>query len=203
MAIARDFFATIQNKLVFAVTGRTAAELIVARADPRAPNMGLTSWTGARVRKGDVTVSKNYLTAGEIDELNRLTTMFLDFAEDRARRRQQTRMADWAAHTDRFLDFHERSVLNHAGEVSRDEMTKLAHERFDGFDTERRALEAAEADREAAEELAAIEAEADRLRRTATATARPDGCSCAMLLQDLRDDKVRSCRLASHGRVTP
>lgn len=165
--IARDFFATIQNKLVFAVTGRTAAELIVARADPRAPNMGLTSWTGVRVRMGDVTISKNYLTAAEIEELNRLTTMFLDFAEDRARRRQQTRMADWVVQTDRFLDFNERQVLAHSGTISREEMTKLVHEQYDAFDSARRAVEAVEADREATDELAAIEAEAKRLARGA------------------------------------
>lgn len=162
--MARTFFATIQNKLVYAVTGRTAAELIVGRSDARAPNMGLTSWAGSRVRKGDVTVSKNYLTAGEIDELNRLTTMFLDFAEDRARRRQQTRMIDWVTQTNRFLDFNDRQVLNHNGRVSHVDMEKIAHERFDAFDANRRALEAAEADREAAEEFAELEAEARRLQ---------------------------------------
>lgn len=91
---AKAFFATIQNKLVFAVTGHTAAELIVARADPSRPNMALTAWAGDRVRKTDVTVSKNYLDAREIESLNRLTTMFLDFAEERASRRQEIRMAD-------------------------------------------------------------------------------------------------------------
>ncbi|MFY1674960.1 virulence RhuM family protein [Plantactinospora sp. WMMB334] len=161
--LARTFFATIQNKLVYAVTGRTAAELIVLRADPHAPNMGLTSWAGSTVRKTDVTVSKNYLTAGEIDELNRLTTMFLDFAEDRTRRRQQIRMAEWIVQTDRFLDFNERQVLSHAGRVSQNDMQKIAHERFDDFDDQRRAREREEADREAAEELAALEAEARRL----------------------------------------
>ncbi|WP_422772001.1 virulence RhuM family protein [Plantactinospora sp. WMMC1484] len=161
--LARTFFATIQNKLVYAVTGRTAAELIVQRADPHAPNMGLTSWAGSKVRKTDVTVSKNYLTAGEIDELNRLTTMFLDFAEDRTRRRQQIRMAEWIVQTDRFLDFNERQVLSHAGRVSQNDMQKIAHERFDDFDDQRRAREREEADREAAEELSALEAEARRL----------------------------------------
>lgn len=161
--LAREFFATIQNKLVFAVTGHTAAELIVKRADPRAANMGLTSWAGTRVRKRDVTISKNYLTEQEVDELNRLTTMFLDYAEDRARRRVQTRMVDWVAQTDRFLDFHERALLDHPGTVSHDKMTRIVHDQFDAFDAERRSLEAAAADQEAAEELAAIEAEARRL----------------------------------------
>ncbi|WP_203992145.1 virulence RhuM family protein [Micromonospora lutea] len=161
--MARRFFATIQNKLVYAVTGRTAAELIVMRADAEAPNMGLTNWAGARVRKSDVTISKNYLNAEEIDELNRLTTMFLDYAEDRTRRRQQIRMAEWVTQTDRFLDFNERQVLNNAGRVSQADMQRIAHERFDAFDDQRRARELAEADREAAEEFAALEAEARRL----------------------------------------
>lgn len=133
------------------------------RADAEAPNMGLTNWAGSRLRKSDVTISKNYLNAEEIDELNRLTTMFLDYAEDRTRRRQQIRMAEWVAQTDRFLDFNERQVLNNAGRVSQADMQRIAHERFDAFDDQRRARELAEADREAAEEFAALEAEARRL----------------------------------------
>jgi hypothetical protein len=161
--MAKAFFATIQNKLVFAVTGRTAAELIVARADPAKPNMALTSWTGERVRKTDVTVSKNYLDTPEIESLNRLTTMFLDFAEERASRRQETRMADWIAQTDRFLAFNERDVLQGKGRMSHEQMTEIAHARFETFDADRRAAEAVEAEREADEDLAKLEAEARRL----------------------------------------
>ncbi len=161
---AKTFFPTIQNKLVFAVTGRTAAELIVERADPAQPNMALTTWKGARVRKADVTVSKNYLAGEEIEALNRLTTMFLDFAEDRARRRQETRMADWIAQTDRFLAFNERGVLRHAGSVSHDRMEEVAHQRFAAFDTQRRATEAAEATREADADFDRLQAEARRLK---------------------------------------
>ncbi|OPF89822.1 virulence RhuM family protein [Rhodopseudomonas palustris] len=160
---AKAFFATIQNKLVFAVTGQTAAELIVARADPERPNMALTSWVGERVRKTDVTISKNYLTTEEIDSLNRLTTMFLDFAEDRASRRQETRMADWITQTDRFLSFNEREVLQGKGRMSHERMTEIAHARFDAFDADRRAAEAIAAEREAAEDLVKLEAEARRL----------------------------------------
>lgn len=160
---AQTFFATIQNKLIHAVTGRTAAELIVARADPAKPNMALTSWTGARVRKADVVVSKNYLTAGEIDQLNRLTTMFLDLAEERAERRQQMRMADWLGETDRFLRFVDRPLLAGAGSVSNAQMEAIAHERFATFDAARRAAEKAAAEREEAEDLARLEAEAKRL----------------------------------------
>lgn len=160
---AKTFFATIQNKLVFAVTGRTAAELIVERADPSKPNMALTNWKGTRVRKADVTVAKNYLTADEITELNRLTTMFLDFAEDRASRRQQVTMGEWIAQTDRFLTFNERGVLKNAGRISHDRMEALLHERFDVFDQRRRGEEAVAAESEAVRELAALEAAAKKL----------------------------------------
>lgn len=162
---AKAFFATIQNKLVFAVTGYTAAELIVARADPAKPNMALTSWTGDRVRKVDVTVSKNYLDTGEMESLNRLTTMFLDFAEDRASRRQETRMADWIAQTDRFLVFNEREVLKGKGRMSHERMEEIVHSRFDAFDAGRRATEADEAEQEAEADLAKLEAEARRLTK--------------------------------------
>lgn len=119
---AKAFFATIQNKLVFAVTGRTAAELIVERADPAADNMALTNWPGPRIRKADAVVSKNYLTPSELDQLNRLVTMFLEFAEDRAIRRIETRMSDWIVQTDRFLSFNERAVLPGAGRISHERM---------------------------------------------------------------------------------
>jgi len=162
---AKAFFATIQNKLVFAVTGRTAAELIVARADPAKPNMALTNWVGDHVRKADVTVSKNYLSAGEIDQLNRLTTMFLDFAEDRASRRQETRMVDWIAQADRFLAFNEREVLKGKGRMSHEQMEEIAHSRFDAFEASRRAAEAIEAEQDAEADLARLEAEARRLTK--------------------------------------
>jgi hypothetical protein len=160
---AKTFFATIQNKLIFAVTGQTAAELIVARADPERPNMSLTSWKGSRVRKGDVTISKNYLSADEIGELNLLTTAFLDFAELRARNRQPTTMTQWVEQTDRFVAFNERGVLQGAGRVSHAEMARIAHERFTAFEASRKAAEAEEAERSAMDELEALEKEALRL----------------------------------------
>lgn len=160
---AKTFFATIQNKLVFAITGMTAAELIVARADPAQPNMALTSWKGDRVRKGDVATSKNYLTASEISDLNLLTTAFLDFAELRARSRQQTTMSEWTAQTDRFVTFNERGVLQGAGRVSHAQMEKLVHERFDAFDERRRAAAAEAAEQQAIKELNDLEQQARRL----------------------------------------
>lgn len=160
---ARLFFQTIQNKMLFAVTGHTAAELIVSRADPAKPNMALTSWSGDRVRKKDITVSKNYLAQDEISELNRVVTMFLDFAEDRARRRQALSMNDWIGQTDRFLDFNERDVLTHAGTVSHARMQKIVGERFGEFDTARRGAEAVEAEKEELEDLRALETEVKEL----------------------------------------
>jgi hypothetical protein len=104
-------FQIIQNKLHFAVTGKTAPELIAERADASQPNMGLTTWKGAVVRQPDVTVAKNYLSETEIVELNRILVMFLDFAEDQARRRKQVFLRDWQQKLDEFLRFNERDVL--------------------------------------------------------------------------------------------
>lgn len=156
--MARTFFATIQNKLIFAVTGSTAAELVVKRCDPASPTLGLTTWAGARVRKVDVDVAKNYLAESEVSELNRLTTMFLDFAEDRARRRQSTTMADWVTRTDSFLDFNEREVLAGAGSVSATGMKEIAAERYTEFDRRRGAEEAAHAAAQEWDDLRALTA---------------------------------------------
>jgi len=98
----------------------TAPELIAARADADQPNMGLTTWSGATVRKHDVTVAKNYLREGEITELNRIVVMFLDFAEDQAQRRKQVFLKDWQQKLDDFLTFNERNVLPDAGHVTRE-----------------------------------------------------------------------------------
>jgi hypothetical protein len=162
---AKTFFATIQNKLVYAVTGMTAPQLVVARADAGKPNMALTSWKGDRVRKGDVTISKNYLEPDEIDTLNRLVTGFLEFAELRAKNRQVTTMGDWMVQTDRFVAFNERAVLQGPGPVSHAKMEQIACERYEVFDGKRRAAETEAADREALEELARIEEQARLLPR--------------------------------------
>ncbi|MEV4159020.1 virulence RhuM family protein [Nonomuraea dietziae] len=162
--LKRKFFATIQNKLVYAVTGHTCAELIVKRCDPNQPNMGLTSWEAAKVRKKDVTVAKNYLTSDEIDDLNRLTTQFLDFAEGRAKKRQQITMAEWVVQADRFIEFNELGLLKSAGRVSHSEMEAIARERFSEFDASRRELEAARAAQEDHEEMLRLEAEARELQ---------------------------------------
>ncbi|ABS63959.1 putative DNA-binding protein [Parvibaculum lavamentivorans DS-1] len=143
---AQAFFKKVQNKMLWAVTGQTAAELIENRSDPSAPNMGLTSWKGSIVRKGDVGTAKNYLKAEEVEELNRIVVMYLDYAEDQARRRRPVAMAEWADKLDAFLSFNERDVLTHAGRLRMDVAQKLAVERFEVFDAKRRAAEALAAD---------------------------------------------------------
>ena len=137
-ADTKRFFQTVQNKLHYSVTGHTAAELIVERADHTTPNMGLSSWKGDVVRKGDVTVAKNYLRDGEIDELNRIVVMFLDFADDQARRRRQIFMQDWATRLDDFLRFNERRVLDHPGTISHDAAEQRARDAYALFDVRRR-----------------------------------------------------------------
>jgi hypothetical protein len=132
------FYATIQNKMLYAVTGFTAAELIVERADPTAPNMGLTSWKGTRVRKGDVKTAKNYLADPEISELNLIVTMFLDTADLRARRRQSMRLSDWDIVLDTFLTSNELPKLANAGGVSHERAIGVATEHYDNFDSARK-----------------------------------------------------------------
>jgi hypothetical protein len=141
---AQVFFQTVQNKLHFAATGLTAPALISARADAGKPNMGLTAWKGGAVRRSDVTVAKNYLREEEISELNRIVVMFLDYAEDNARRRKQVFLKDWQTKLDEFLRFHERQVLSGPGRVSRAEADRRACEQYDRFEERRRlAAEAA------------------------------------------------------------
>ena len=152
---AQQFFAEVQNKLLYAVTSHTAAELVVHRADPQEPNMALTSWKGARVRKTDVTIAKNYLTADEVDTLNRLVVIFLEQAELRAKGRQDLTLDYWRNNVDRLLEFNERPVLQGAGAMSAEQARNIAHERYEQFDTQRRRNEALEAD---AEDLRALEA---------------------------------------------
>lgn len=162
---AHLFFAETQNKLLFAVTGKTAAELVVARADSKAPNMALTSWSGSRVRKHDVTVAKNYLSADEVDTLNRLVVIFLEQAELRVKERKQLTLDYWRGNVDRLLEFNEKAVLDHAGSVSHDEMQRIARHQYDEFDEARRVAEAKQADREELEELAQIEKQLESERK--------------------------------------
>ena len=151
---AQLFFQKVQNKMLWAVTGQTAAELIVARANPDQPNMGVMSWKGSIVRKADVGIAKNYLKADEIEELNRIVTMYLDYAEDQAKRRSPVTMAQWADKLDAFLSFNERELLTHAGKVQMAVAQRLAEERYGAFDAKRKQAEALTAD---AEDIATLE----------------------------------------------
>ena len=156
-AETQTFFQAVQNKLHFAVTGLTAPELIAGRADAAAPNMGLTSWKGAVVRKGDVTVAKNYLRESEISELNRIVVMFLDFAEDQARRRKQVFLADWRKRLDEFLRFNDRDVLPDAGRITREEADRKAQDEYERFSGRRRAGLEAVTEAEIMDQLGRIE----------------------------------------------
>ena len=146
VAETQVFFQTVQNKLHYAATGKTAPELIAGRADAAKPNMGLTSWKGGVVRKGDVTIAKNYLQHQEIEELNRIVVMFLDFAEDQAKRRKQVFMQDWKSRLDEFLQFYARGVLPDAGKVSREEADEKAAREYEQFSERRRSAIEAEAE---------------------------------------------------------
>jgi hypothetical protein len=142
--ITQTFYATVQNKLHWAIHGRTAAEIIRQRADSSKPHMGLTTWKNAPhgpVRKTDVTVAKNYLAEQEIRELNRVVTMYLDYAEDQAGRHKPMHMADWVKKLDAFLEFNERNILTHAGKISHELAQEDAEREFEKYEAERRRLE--------------------------------------------------------------
>lgn len=154
------FFAEVQNKLLYAVTQQTAAELIIQRADPQAPNMALTAWSGTRVRKHDVIIAKNYLDADEVDVLNRLVVIFLETAELRAQERKQITLDFWRQNVDRLIEFSDRPVLQSAGNISAEQMRNIAHERYETFDAKRRNAEAVEADAADIQALEEIEKQA-------------------------------------------
>jgi len=157
---AQIFFAEVQNKLLYAVAQQTAAEIVVSRADPGSPNMALTTWSGSRVRKHDVIVAKNYLSADEVDTLNRLVVIFLEQAELRVKERKTLTLEYWRQNVDRLLAFNDRPVLTHAGTISNEEMRTIAHDRYDAFDHNRRSAEAIAADAEDLETLQSIEKQA-------------------------------------------
>jgi hypothetical protein len=140
------FFQIMKNKLHFAATGQTAAELIAARADHTKPNMGLTSWKAAAVRKADVTIAKNYLREEEISELNRIVVMWLDYAEDQAKRRKQVFLRDWESKLNDFLAFNERRVLPNAGRISKEDADARADAEYEELAARRRAFLEAEAE---------------------------------------------------------
>ncbi len=134
--ISKTFFKTVQNKPHWAVTGQTAAEIIAERADAAKPSMGLTTWKNAphgKILKSDVSIAKNYLIEQEIKELERIVTMYLDYAENQAARQIPMRMAEWVAKLDAFLKFNEYEVLTNAGSVSAEVAKRLAEEQYSTF----------------------------------------------------------------------
>jgi hypothetical protein len=134
--ITKKFFATVQNKLHWAITGQTAAEIIHSRADSTKENMGLKTWKNApdgKIRKPDVAIAKNYLEEKEISALNRIVTMYLDYAENQARKGIVMYMKDWVQKLDAFLKFNEEAVLNHAGKVTHEVALALAEQEFEKY----------------------------------------------------------------------
>ena len=151
------FFAEAQNKILFAVTEKTAAEIVVSRANPNDPNMALTSWKGSVVRKQDIYIAKNYLTPDEIDTLNRFVVVFLETAELRAKNRQDITMDFWKTNIDRIIEFNDKKVLDHKGEVSHAQMEEKVYDIYEKFNTQRKKLDAQKADAQDLEELKQLE----------------------------------------------
>ena len=152
------FFATVQNLLIYAVTQKTAAELITARANPADPHFGLLAWKGDKVRKTDIVVAKNYLTEDEIDTLNRLVVIFLETAELRAKSKQETRMSFWKQNVDQIITSNGFPLLTHAGSISHEQMEARTGELYQQFDQGRKWAEALEADQQDEADLKALEA---------------------------------------------
>jgi hypothetical protein len=153
----QQFFATVQNMLLYAVTQQTAAELITARANANDPNFGLLHWKGAQVRKADIVVAKNYLTEDEIDTLNRLVVIFLETAELRTKNRQEIRMVFWQQNVEQIISSNGFTVLTHAGKISHARMEQQIEPLFLDFDQRRKEQEAARADSQDDAELKALE----------------------------------------------
>ena len=142
------FFAETQNKLLYAVTHNTAAEIVSSRADASKPNMGLTSWKGSIVRKADIVVAKNYLVEDEIDKLNRLVMLFLESAELRVKDRKCLTLDFWRGNVDSLLSFQGYDVLKGNGSISNSDMEKYVRMVYDKFNSKRKLIEAEEADAE-------------------------------------------------------
>jgi hypothetical protein len=171
--VTQTFYATVQNKLHWAIHGHTAAEIVQQRADASKPNMGLTTWKNGpkgKIRKTDVCIAKSYLTETEMAALNRVVTMYLDYAEDQAERRKTMHMTDWTRKLDDFLKFNERNILAHAGEVSHQLAEEHAHREFGKYEVDRRRIEASEPSSDfdrAVEEVKRLEGEQKQAGRTA------------------------------------
>lgn len=151
------FYAETQNKILFAITGKTAAEIVVSRANANEPNMALTSWKGKVVRKQDIYIAKNYLNEEEIDNLNRFVTVFLETAELRAKNRQDITMAFWKENIDKIILLNDKPILQGNGIVSHHQMEEKADAEFATFEAKRKIAEAKQADERDLEELKELE----------------------------------------------
>jgi hypothetical protein len=158
------FFQTVQNKMHWAVHGQTAAEVIHARAKATQPSMGLTSWKGAKPRKPDVAIAKNYLTEQELKKLSLIVTQYLDFAELQALERRPMTMRDWLAKLDAFLRAGDRKILEHSGSISAEEAKRAAEMEFEKFDRQRRQVEDTQADAQLAQEVEQLAKQAKQLK---------------------------------------
>lgn len=153
------FFAETQNKLLYAVTHKTAAEIIVSRADASQPNMALTSWKGSVVRKQDIYIAKNYLNKDEIDSLNRLTVLFLDSAELRVKERKDLTLDFWRSNVDALLNFQNKEILKTAGTISNKRMEQIVDAVYEDFNQRRKLYAAQQDDKNDEEELKTLELE--------------------------------------------
>jgi hypothetical protein len=142
------FFAETQNKLLYAVTGQTAAEIVLSRANAEKENMALTSWKGTVVRKQDVFIAKNYLSMDEMDTLNRLVIIFLETAELRAKNKEDIKMSFWKENVDRILEFNDQKILTHAGKISNAMMEEKVKGIYAQFDQKRKEYEVKAADQQ-------------------------------------------------------
>ena len=163
----KNFFADTQNKLLYAVTEQTAAEIISSRANAALPNMGLTSWDGSVVRKKDIIIAKNYLNASEIDSLNRLVDIFLTSAEERVKSRHDLTLDFWKKNVDALITFQDKPLLQDRGRISKARADDFAGRVYEEFDARRRQQEAAEADAEDLAELGELEKQLIMSKRNA------------------------------------
>jgi hypothetical protein len=161
----QTFFATVQNLLLYAVTQQTAAELITARANPDDAHFGLLNWEGARVRKQDILIAKNYLTEDEIDTLNRLVVIFLETAELRTKNRQEIRMSFWRENVDQIIRNNGFPLLGHAGSISHENMKQATHALYEDYDQRRKRTDARLADEQDDAELKALESTLKKRRK--------------------------------------
>jgi hypothetical protein len=158
----KDFFAIVQNQLLYAVTQRTAAELIMARANPADPHFGLLTWKGTNVRKEDIIVAKNYLSEDELDTLNRLVVIFLETAELRAKNKQETQMAYWKQNVNQIISSNGFPLLTNAGSISKEQMGEYTAKLYQEYDAQRKQHDATAADRQDEVDLKTLESKLKR-----------------------------------------